>query len=131
MPVEGCEGESSTRGLDRLEADCKSYRQQGARFCKWRAALRIGIGTPSQKAIGINAQQLAQYAAVAQVRPAFVLLSERSPEFCFPGGTFGAHHYLAASVRNNAYHQNLPSLPLSYIVSNAIAGMRPGSCSRA
>ena len=86
VPLEGCEGESSTQGLDRLEADCKSYRQQGARFCKWRAALRIGNGTPSQKAIDINAQQLAQYAAIAQVRPAFVLLSERSPGFFFPNG---------------------------------------------
>ena len=113
MPLEGCEGESSTRGLDRLEADCKAYRQQGARFCKWRAALRIGIGTPSQKAIDINAQQLAQYAAVAQVRPAFVHLSERSSEFCFPAGTFGAHHCLAASVRHNTYQENLPSIPFS------------------
>ena len=78
VPLEGCEGESSTRGLDRLEGDCKSYRQQGARFCKWRAALRIGNGTPSQKAIDINAQQLAQYAAIAQVPTAFVLLSESS-----------------------------------------------------
>ena len=74
VPLEGCEGESSTRGLDMLEGECKSYRQQGARFCKWRAALRIGNGTPSQKAIDINAQQLAQYAAIAQVCTAFVLL---------------------------------------------------------
>ena len=66
-PLGGCEGETSTKGLDSLEADCKAYRQQGARFCKWRAALRIGDSGPSQKAIDINAQQLAQYAAIAQV----------------------------------------------------------------
>ena len=99
VPLEDCEGESSTRGLDRLEADCKSYRQQGARFCKWRAALRIGNGTPSQKAIDINAQQLAQYAAIAQVRPAFVILSEHSPEHFFPGVKFKAHRCLAASLQ--------------------------------
>ena len=67
MPLEGCEGETTTRGLDTLERDCKAYRQQGARFCKWRAALRIEDNAPSQKAIDINAQQLAQYAAIAQV----------------------------------------------------------------
>ena len=67
VPLEGCESETSTRGLDTLERDCKAYRQQGARFCKWRAALRIGDNAPSQKAIDINAQQLAQYAAIAQV----------------------------------------------------------------
>ena len=66
-PLEGCEGETSTKGLESLEADCKAYRGQGARFCKWRAALRIGDSTPSTKAIDVNAQQLAQYAAIAQV----------------------------------------------------------------
>ncbi len=66
-PLDGCEGETTTKGLESLEADCKAYRRQGARFCKWRAALRVGDGTPSQKAIDTNAQQLAQYAAIAQV----------------------------------------------------------------
>ena len=66
-PLEGCEGETSTRGLETLEAECRAYRKQGARFCKWRAALRIGDNTPSQKAIDVNARQLAEYAAIAQV----------------------------------------------------------------
>ena len=66
-PLEGCEGETSTRGLESLEAECRAYRKQGARFCKWRAALRIGDSTPSLKAIDVNAQQLAEYAAIAQV----------------------------------------------------------------
>ena len=131
VPLEGCEGESSTQGLDRLEADCRSYRQQGARFCKWRAALRIGNGTPSQKAIDINAQQLAQYAAIAQVGPAFVLLSGRSPGFFLPDGTLRAYHCLAASVRHDTYQKTFPSILLLYTVSNAIAGMRPGAYSRA
>lgn len=66
-PLEGCKGETSTKGLETLEAECKAYRRQGARFCKWRAALRLGTSTPSRKAIDVNAQQLAQYAAIAQV----------------------------------------------------------------
>ena len=60
-------GETSTRGLDTLEADCRQYRQRGARFTKWRAALKVGDGLPSEAAVQRNADELAQYAAIAQV----------------------------------------------------------------
>ena len=130
VPLEGCVGESSTQGLDRLDADCKSYRQQGARFCKWRAALRIGNGTPSQKAIDINAQQLAQYAAVAQVHLALVLLSERSPGLFFLMDHSGLT--IAWQLYCNMIHiRNFLSSLLLHTVSIAIADMRPGAYSRA
>ncbi len=40
----------------------------GARFAKWRAVLRIdeAKGYPSEQAVQINAQQLADYAAICQ-----------------------------------------------------------------
>lgn len=41
--------------------------RQGARFAKWRAALKVGQGMPSQHALALNSQQLAQYAAICQV----------------------------------------------------------------
>ena len=44
--------------------DCR----QGARFAKWRAALPIGEGLPSSRAIDVNCEELAQYAKIAQVR---------------------------------------------------------------
>lgn len=43
--------ETTTRGLEDLAANAKAYRSQGARFAKWRAALRIGDGLPSEAAV--------------------------------------------------------------------------------
>jgi fructose-bisphosphate aldolase class I len=68
VPIEGHEGETSTRGLEALEASCRQYAEAGAKFAKWRAALRIGDGQPSELAVQTNAEQLAQYAATCQVR---------------------------------------------------------------
>lgn len=47
--------------------------RRGAKFTKWRAALSVGGGRPSQKAIEINAEQLAAYAAISQVRSSVFL----------------------------------------------------------
>jgi fructose-bisphosphate aldolase class I len=71
IPFEGHDlatGETSTRGLDSLAAAAAGYRQAGARFAKWRAALRVDAvkGFPSERAVELNAQQLAQYAVVCQ-----------------------------------------------------------------
>jgi len=69
VPLEGGEeGETSTRGLETLAAACRQYVQQGARFAKWRAALKVKEGScPSELAVRVNAEQLAEYAAVCQV----------------------------------------------------------------
>jgi fructose-bisphosphate aldolase class I len=58
-----------TQGLDNMDARCKKYYEQGARFAKWRAVLHIKdvIGaTPSQLAIDENAMTLARYASICQ-----------------------------------------------------------------
>jgi fructose-bisphosphate aldolase class I len=67
VPLEGCPGETSTRGLDGLHAACQGYAAAGARFAKWRAALKIGNGCPTEQCIETNAAQLAEYAAICQV----------------------------------------------------------------
>ncbi len=64
----GPDGETSTRGLESLQSDCQEYRRQGARFAKWRAALKVTDGLPSEAAVQRNAEELAEYAAIAQVR---------------------------------------------------------------
>lgn len=71
MPLPGHElagGETTTRGLDNLAAAAARYRAAGARFAKWRAALRVDAarGFPSDVAVATNATQLARYAAVCQ-----------------------------------------------------------------
>ncbi|PXF46188.1 Fructose-bisphosphate aldolase [Gracilariopsis chorda] len=61
-------GETATTGLDGLPERCKKYYQQGARFAKWRAVMRIGKadGAPSDAAILENAHALARYAHISQ-----------------------------------------------------------------
>lgn len=68
------EGDTVTRGLDRLPEACAGWRAQGATFTKWRSALAIreregpnssSFG-PSPAAVAANAEQLARYAAASQ-----------------------------------------------------------------
>ena len=74
-PLEGGEpGETRTRGLETLAARCKGYVAAGAKFAKWRAALRVspvqegaaGRALPSDLAVQVNADQLAEYAQICQ-----------------------------------------------------------------
>jgi fructose-bisphosphate aldolase class I len=61
--IPGTDGETSTQGLDGLGARCAEYYAIGARFCKWRAVLKVGASTT---AILENAHGLARYAQIAQ-----------------------------------------------------------------
>jgi len=68
-PLAGTNGECVTQGIDDLDARCKKYYEQGARFAKWRGVLHIKdvIGaTPSNLAIIENANTLARYASICQ-----------------------------------------------------------------
>jgi fructose-bisphosphate aldolase, class I len=65
-PLAGAPGETVTEGLDGLRDRLTFYVQNGARFAKWRAVIRIGDGIPSSRAVSANAHALARYAALAQ-----------------------------------------------------------------
>jgi fructose-bisphosphate aldolase class I len=64
----GGAGENWCTGLDSLDARCAGYYKQGARFAKWRTALKIDVeaGCPTDLAIDVAAQDLARYARVCQ-----------------------------------------------------------------
>jgi len=64
--LRGTDGETYTQGFDDLASRCAKYYQQGARFAKWRAVLKIGNGCPSVISIKENANGLARYAAICQ-----------------------------------------------------------------
>lgn len=64
--IPGTNNETTTQGLDNLDVACKKYYEGGARFAKWRCALRIGEHTPSPLAIAENAKVLARYASICQ-----------------------------------------------------------------
>lgn len=83
QPMPNSPSETTTRGLDNLAANARTYHSQGARFAKWRAALRIGDGLPSDAAVEANAAELAQYAAICQ---ATGLVPIVEPEILIEGG---------------------------------------------
>jgi fructose-bisphosphate aldolase class I len=64
----GGEKETWCTGLDDLADRAGKYYEQGARFAKWRTALRIDVekGTPTDLAIDVAAQDLARYARICQ-----------------------------------------------------------------
>ena len=62
----GSPAEKVTEGLDGLRERLAVYREQGARFTKWRAVIAIGEGLPSAYCLDVNAHALARYAALSQ-----------------------------------------------------------------
>ena len=65
-PLAGSKGEFVTEGLDGLRGRLEAWRDLGARFTKWRAAIKVGDGLPSQQAINANAHALGRLAALSQ-----------------------------------------------------------------
>ena len=59
-------GDLITFGLDGLAERLRGYKQQGARFAKWREVYSLENGAPSTHGIEANAEMLARYAAVCQ-----------------------------------------------------------------
>ncbi len=65
------DGETCTKGLESLAERLKVYKEKGATFAKWRAAIRIcklddGTYDSSKFCIDTNAEQLALYAKACQ-----------------------------------------------------------------
>ncbi len=58
--------EQTTQGLDGLVGRLQAYKDQGARFAKWRAVFSITNSLPSSLLIKTNAEDLARYAAICQ-----------------------------------------------------------------
>jgi fructose-bisphosphate aldolase class I len=59
-------GDEITQGLDGLANRLGAYKEQGARFAKWRAVYNVSDTLPGRLAIEANADALAQYAAICQ-----------------------------------------------------------------
>jgi len=74
--------EKYTKGLDGLPERLTEYYQMGARFAKWRAAFEFSDHSPSDKAIRMNAEILAQYALDCQNANIVPIVE---PEFVYDG----------------------------------------------
>ncbi|HTN50235.1 MAG TPA: class I fructose-bisphosphate aldolase [Burkholderiaceae bacterium] len=66
IPLAHAPGDEITQGLDGLAKRLDAYRQQGARFAKWRAVYGVSEKLPSPLAVEANADALACYAAICQ-----------------------------------------------------------------
>merc|ERR1740127_409120 len=89
----GAAGENWCRGLDNLSERCAGYYKQGARFAKWRTALKIDVpnGCPTDLAIDVAAQDLARYARICQENGLVPIVE---PEILIDG-----NHDLATTAR--------------------------------
>jgi len=66
IPLALSPGDEITQGLDGLAERLRTYKEQGARFAKWREVYGIDHHAPTAHGIEANAEMLARYAAVCQ-----------------------------------------------------------------
>jgi fructose-bisphosphate aldolase class I len=90
IPLVNSPGDMITQGLDFLADRLEGYKQQGARFAKWREVYPIGTHNPHRLAIEANAEVLARYAAICQsvgivpiVEPEVLIDGDHTIERCF------------------------------------------------
>jgi len=88
-PLANAPGDVVTQGLDGLAERLAGYKEQGARFAKWRAVYSISPNNPTPSGITTNAEVLARYAAVCQslglvpiVEPEVLLDGDHGIERC-------------------------------------------------
>ncbi len=64
----GTNGDLITFGLDGLADRLARYKEQGARFAKWREVYPVGKHNPTRLGRHANAEMLARYAAICQAQ---------------------------------------------------------------
>jgi fructose-bisphosphate aldolase, class I len=105
LPLANASGDLITQGLDGLAERLIGYKEQGARFAKWREVYSISPHNPTQLGIDANAEVLARYAAICQslgivpiVEPEVLLDGDHTIERCFTIGPKGIRQALRNSV---------------------------------
>ena len=82
-PLTGAPGDVITEGLDGLAGRLEGYKEQGARFAKWREVYNVSDTLPSALAISANAEVLARYARICQEAGVVPMVE---PEVLMDGG---------------------------------------------
>jgi fructose-bisphosphate aldolase class I len=104
-PLYGTSDETVTQGIDDLDVRCRKYYEQGARFAKWRAVLKIDTENhlPSDLAIHENAVTLARYASIC-INNGLVPIVE--PEILMDGThTIEESHKISVNVLSAVYSE--------------------------
>lgn len=88
-PLGDSEKETVTKGLEGLAERLEEYKELGATFAKWRAALAVSDVLPSTEAVQLNCERLASYARICQdhdivpiVEPEVLIDGNHSIERC-------------------------------------------------
>jgi fructose-bisphosphate aldolase class I len=89
-PMSESPDEVVTKGLEGLPKRLPEYANMDAKFCKWRAVIKIGENTPTDKCVQVNAERLAKYAKLCQennlvpiVEPEVLMDGGHTIERCF------------------------------------------------
>jgi len=112
-PLPGAPADLVTQGLDGLAERLATYKQQGARFTKWREVYGIGERNPTPLGIAANAEVLGRYAAICQsqglvpiVEPEVLIDGDHTMERCFEVSEAVLHAVFDALHR----HRVIPEL---------------------
>lgn len=118
QPLAGSPGETVTEGLDGLRERLREYRELGARFTEWRAALIVSETLPSRACVHANAHALARFAATSQEQGLVPIIE---PEVLIEGA-----HTLARceDVTNSVLQALFESLAEQHVALDALL-LRP------
>lgn len=110
IPMANAPGDEITQGLDGLAERLVKYKEQGARFAKWRNVYHINASTPSCMAIKSNAEVLARYAAICQSQGIVPIVE---PEVLIDG-----NHSLnrCAEISEKVFHQVFHALHRHHVI---------------
>jgi fructose-bisphosphate aldolase class I len=96
------EGDTVTQGLDGLADRLRGYREQGARFAKWREVYAVNERAPTRHGIEVNAEMLARYAAVCQAEGVVPIVE---PEVLMDGShDIDRHAEVTEAVQQAVFH---------------------------
>ena len=120
-PLARSPGDLITYGLDGLAERLKQYKEQGARFAKWRDVYAIDRHVPTQHGIDANAEMLARYAATCQAEGIVPIVE---PEVFMDGKHDIEHHAeVTEAVLHavfHALHRHHVSLELMLLKPNMV-----------
>lgn len=102
IPLALSGGDLITQGLDGLAERLRGYKEQGARFAKWREVYNIDKHAPTKHGIEANAEMLARYAAVCQAEGLVPIVE---PEVLMDGEhDINRHAEVTEAVQHAVFH---------------------------
>lgn len=102
IPLALSPGDLITLGLDGLHERLQGYKEQGARFAKWREVYSIDKHAPTKHGIEANAEMLARYAAVCQAEGIVPIVE---PEVLMDGNhDIDRHSEVTEAVQHAVFH---------------------------